>query len=164
MDHEWSGKTIFKKIRSKTKKKQKINVKLPQVNKKPLVGKIWLRKTKEKLGLEKTFNRLRQPFRKIGFKRIEKWVRIKVNLRHVKKTLARKRMFVRTLFFLSTLKLEQKKFTLKNHSLFCFTSCFGVTKFTTLIWFDFRNHENVWTYLKKYSRKNSRNHSKWKSI
>ena len=41
-----------------------------------------------------------------------------------------------------------KKFTPQNHSLFRSPSCFGVTKITTQI-FDFENHENVWTDLKK---------------
>ena len=37
MDYEWIEKTIFNKIRSKKwKKKQKINVKMLHVNKKPL--------------------------------------------------------------------------------------------------------------------------------
>ena len=50
------------------------------------------------------------------------------------KTLARKRIFVQTPFSHSTLNLERKNFTLQNHSLFCSTSCFGVTKITTPIW------------------------------
>ena len=36
VDYEWIEKTIFKKIRSKIKKKQKINVKIPHMNKKTL--------------------------------------------------------------------------------------------------------------------------------
>ena len=35
--------------------------------------------------------------------------------------------------FLTTLKLERKKFTPQNHSLFRSISCFGVTKITTPI-------------------------------
>ena len=41
--------------------------------------------------------------------------------------------FVQTLFSHSTLKLERKKFTPQNHSLFRSISCFGVTKITTPI-------------------------------
>ena len=49
----------------------------------------------------------------------EKTVKIKVKLPHVnKKPLARKRIFVQTLFSHSTLNLEQKKFTPQNHSPF----------------------------------------------
>ena len=50
-----------------------------------------------------------------------------------KKSLARKRIFVQTPFSHSTLKLELKKFTSQNHSLFRSTSFFGVTKTTTPI-------------------------------
>ena len=62
------------------------------------------------------------------------------------KPLARKQIFVQTLFSQSTLKLEQKKFTPQKHSLFRSTSYFGVTKITTPIWL--QNYENVWTALK----------------
>ena len=49
--------------------------------------------------------------------KIEKTVKIKVKLPHVnKKPLARKRIFVQTLFSQSTLKLERKNFTPQNHS------------------------------------------------
>ena len=66
--------------------------------------------------------------------KIEKIVKIKVKLPHVnKKPLARKRIFVQTHFSHYTLKLERKKFTPENHSLFRSTSCFGVTKITTPI-------------------------------
>ena len=61
------------------------------------------------------------------FQKIEK-SNIKVKLPHVKRTLARKRIFVQTPFYHSNLKLEQKIFTPQNHSLFRSTSCFGVTK------------------------------------
>ena len=62
----------------------------------------------------------------------KKIVKTKVKLPHVsKKPLARKRIFVQTLFSHPILKLERKKFTLQNHSLFRSTSCFGVTKITT---------------------------------
>ena len=63
-----------------------------------------------------------------------KQVKIKVKLPHVnKKQLARKRTFVQTPIYHSTLKIEQKIFTPQNHSLFRFTSGFGVTKITTPI-------------------------------
>ena len=62
----------------------------------------------------------------------KKTVKIKVKLPHVRKPLARKRIFVQTPFSHSTLNLEQN-FTPQNHSLFRSTSCFGVTKITTPI-------------------------------
>ena len=61
--------------------------------------------------------------------------KVKAKLMHVsKKTLARKRIFVQTPIYYSTLKLEQKHFTPQNHSLFRSISCFGVTRITTPIW------------------------------
>ena len=66
--------------------------------------------------------------------KIEKTVKIEVKLPHVnKKPLARKRTFVQTLFSHFALKLERKNFAPQNHSLFCSTSCFGVTKITAPI-------------------------------
>ena len=66
--------------------------------------------------------------------KIEKTVKIRVKLRHVnKKPLPKNRIFVQTPFLHSTLKLERKKFTPRNHSLFRSISCFGVTKITTPI-------------------------------
>ena len=66
--------------------------------------------------------------------KIEKTEKIKAKLPHVnKKPLARKQIFVQIPFSHSTLKLERKKFTPQNHSLFRSTSCFGVTKITTPI-------------------------------
>ena len=93
----------------------------------------WLNK---KLDLEWTMNGLEKPFRKkIRSKKLKKIVKIKVKLLHVnRKPLARKRIFVQTPFPHSTLKLEWKKFTPQNHSLFRSTSCFGVIKITTAIW------------------------------
>ena len=77
---------------------------------------------------------LEKPFRKNLIQKIEKTVKIKVKLPHVKKKpLARKRIFVQTSFSHSTLNLEQKNFITQNHSLFRSTSCFGVTKITTPI-------------------------------
>ena len=66
--------------------------------------------------------------------KIEKTVKIRVKLPHVnKKPLPRNQIFVQTPFSHSTLKLERKKFTTQNHSLFRSISCFGVTKITTPI-------------------------------
>ena len=65
-------------------------------------------------------NGLGKPFRKKSDTKNQKTVKIKLKLPHViKKPLARKRIFVQTLFSHSTLKLERKKFTPQNHSLFC---------------------------------------------
>ena len=51
--------------------------------------------------------------------KIEKTVKIKVKLPHVKKKpLARKLIFVQTPFSHSNLKLERKNFSPQNHSLF----------------------------------------------
>ena len=51
--------------------------------------------------------------------KIEKTVKIRVNLPHMnKKPLPRNRIFVQTPFSHSTLKLERKKITPQNHSLF----------------------------------------------
>ena len=67
--------------------------------------------------------------------KIEKTVKIKVKLPHVnKKPLARKRIFVQTPFSHSPLNLERKNFTPQNYALFRSTSCFGVTKITTIFW------------------------------
>ena len=80
-------------------------------------------------------NGLGKPFeKKSDPKNQKKIVKTKVKLQHVnKKPLARKRIFVQTPFSHSTLKLERKKITQQNHSLFRSTSCFGVTKITTPI-------------------------------
>ena len=75
--------------------------------------------------------------------KIEKTVKIKANLPHVnKKPLPRKRIFVQTPFSHSTSKLERKKFTPHNYSLF-------------LLQFDSKNHEKVRTDLKKRQRPNT---------
>ena len=66
--------------------------------------------------------------------KIEKTVKIRVKLPHVnKKPQPRNRIFVQTPFSHSTLKLEQKKITPQNDSLFRSISCFCVTKITTPI-------------------------------
>ena len=76
----------------------------------------------------------KKTFRKKSNRKKSKKVKIKVKLPHVnKKPLARKRTFVQTPFYHSTLKIEQKTLTPQSHSLFRFTSCFGVTKITTTI-------------------------------
>ena len=91
-------------------------------------------------------NRLGKPVKKNPIQKSEKTVKnqseIAVNKKpceqkpcaHVnKKPLPRKRIFVQTPFSHFTLKLERKKFTPQNHSLFRSISCFGVTKITTPI-------------------------------
>ena len=136
MDYEWIEKTILKKSDQKIrKKKQKINVKMPHVNKKTTSEKGKFNSNK-KLGIEWAVNGLGKPFRKkIRSKKSKKTVKIRVKLPHVnKKSLPRNRIFVQTPFSHSTLKLERKKFTPQNHSLFRSISCFGVTKITTPIW------------------------------
>ena len=70
--------------------------------------------------------------------KIEKTV--KSEIAHVNKPLARKRIFVQTRFSHPTFN-----FTPQNYSIFCFNSCFDVTKITIPI--DFRNHENARTDL-----------------
>ena len=56
---------------------------------------------------------------KNAIQKIEKTVKIRVKLPHVnKKPLARNRIFVQTPFSHSTLKLERKKITPQNQSLF----------------------------------------------
>ena len=67
--------------------------------------------------------------------KIEKTAKIRVKLPHVnKKPLPRNRIFVRTPFSPSTLKLEQKKVTPQNRSLFRSISRLVVTKITTPLW------------------------------
>ena len=79
-------------------------------------------------------NGLENRLEKNPIQKTEKTVKIKVKLPHVnKKPLARKRNFVQTPFSHSNLNLKRKNFTPQNHSLFRFTSCFGVTKITTPI-------------------------------
>ena len=51
MDFEWIEKTIFKKSDKKEEKKQKINVKMPHVNKKNTSEK-WKFNSNNKLALE----------------------------------------------------------------------------------------------------------------
>ena len=103
----------FLKNQIKIIKKQKINVKKPHVNK-TLSEKIKFNSNKK--------IRPRMSCEWIGKKadqKIEKTVKIRVKLPHVnKKPLRRNRIFVQPPFSHSTLKLERKKFTPQNHSLF----------------------------------------------
>ena len=78
-------------------------------------------------GLGKLF-RKQNPIQKT-----EKTVKTKVKFPHVKKPLARKRIFVQTPSSHFTLKLERKNFTPQSHSPFRSASCFGVTKIKTPI-------------------------------
>ena len=103
----------------------------------------------KKLGLEWTMDGLGTPFRKkYPIQKSKKTVKIKVKLPHLnKKQLARKQIFVQTPFSHSTLELEQKKLHRKTTRLF---APFPVSAWQkSLLQFDFRNHENVWTDLKK---------------
>ena len=106
----------------------------------------WLNK---QLDLERTMNGLGKPFRKKSDPKNRKTEKIKAKLPHVnKKSLARKRIFVQTPFSHSTLKLQRKKFTPQNHSLFRSTFCFGVTKITTPIW-----HQKSWKSVNRSWKK-----------
>ena len=80
--------------------------------------------------------------------KIEKTVKIRVKLPHVnKKPLPRNRIFVQTPFSHSTLKLERENSRRKTTSFF---APFPVSAWPkSLLQFDFKNHENVWTDVKK---------------
>ena len=78
-------------------------------------------------------NVLGKPFRKESDSKNEKTVKIRVKMPHVKKNHYRETEFLFKHRFHTTLKLEQKKFTPQNHSLFRSISCFGATKITTPI-------------------------------
>ena len=96
-----------------------------------------LTKQKRKLDQERTKNGFGKPFRKkIRSKKSKKKTeknQSEIAACEQKKPLARKRIFVQTPFSHSTLNLERKNFTPRNHSLFRSTFCFGVTKITTPI-------------------------------
>ena len=78
--------------------------------------------------------------------KIEKTVKIKVKLPHVnKKPLARKRIFVQTPFSHSTLNLGEKISRRKTNRFFAPLPVSAWPK--SLLQFDFKNHENVWTDL-----------------
>ena len=64
-------------------------------------------------------NVMGKPFRKKPIQKIEKARKITAKMTHVnKKTLARKRIFVQTLFFHSPLKLERKNLRRKANRCF----------------------------------------------
>ena len=71
-----------------------------------------------------------------------------------KKPLSKKRIFVQALYSHSTSNLEQKKFSRRKTARF-------FARFPVSAWpksplqFDFKNHENVWTDLKKRQRPNT---------
>ena len=96
----------------------------------------WLNR---KLDLERTMNGLEKPFRKNPIQKIEKTVKIKVKLPHMnKKPLARKRIFCS-----------------RRHTTRFFAPLPVSAWPKSLLQFDFKNHENVWTYLKKRHRPNT---------
>ena len=88
----------------------------------------------KKLGLEWTMNGMGKPFKKINLLNRKNSKNQKEIAACEQKTTSEKAIFVQTPFSHSTLKLERKNFTAEKHSLFHFTSCFGVTKITTPIW------------------------------
>ena len=91
----------------------KINVKLPHVNKKQLARKKILVQTSNKqLGVEWTMKGFGKPFRKSDRKKNGKNSKNQSGIAALwtKIPLARKLIFVYTLFSHSILKLEQKKF------------------------------------------------------
>ena len=63
------------------------------------------------------------------------------------KTTSEKANFLFKHRFLSTLNLERKNFTPQHQSLFAPLPVSALPK--SLLQFDFKNHENVWTDLKK---------------
>ena len=106
---------------------------------------------KKKLGLERTMNGLGKPSRKkIQYKKLKKPVKIKVKLPHVnKKPPERRRVFVQTPFSHSALKFERKISNRKTTRFFAPLPVSAWPK--SLLQFDFKNHENVWTDQKKDS-------------
>ena len=127
---------------------------MPHVNKKNTSEK-WKFISNKKPGLQWAVNGFGKLFRKNPIQKIEKTVKIRVKLPHVnKKPLPRNRIFVQTPFSHSTLKLERRKFTPQNHSLFRSISCFGVTKITTPIWLQ-KSWKCVNRSLKKRQRPNT---------
>ena len=106
---------------------------MPHVNKKPLARNENLIQIKTRSRMSCGWIGIGKPFRKkSGPKETKRTVKIRVKLPHVNKNaLPRNRIFVQTPFSYSTLKLERKRFTPQNHSLYRSISCFGVTKITT---------------------------------
>ena len=115
--------------------------KKPQARKKNLI------QTK-RLGLEWAVKELEKPFRKKS--NSKKWQNSKNQSEiaaHVnKKQLPRNRIFVLTPFSNSTLKSEQKNSRRKTTRFFAPFPVLAWPK--SLLQFDFKNHENVWTDLK----------------
>ena len=124
---------------------------MPHMNRKTTSEK-WKFNPSKKLGLEWAVNGLGKPFRKkFDPKNRKNSKKQSVKLPHVnKKPLPRNRIFVQTPFLHSTLKLEQKKSRRKTTRLFAPFPVSALSK--SLFQFDFKNHENVWTDLKKNSR------------
>ena len=86
MDYGDLGKPLTKKLdQKKFQNKQKLNVKMPHVNKKPL-ARHWILIQTKQLGLEWTMNGLGKPLKKT-IQKIEITVQIKVKLPHVNKNL-----------------------------------------------------------------------------
>ena len=112
----------------------------------------WLNRT---LDLERTMNGLEKPFRKqIQSKKLKKQYNIKAKLPHENnKRPARKRVYIQTQFLHSTLNLEQKISRRKITHFFVPLPVSAWPK--SLLQFDFKNHETVWTDLKKRQRLNT---------
>ena len=116
---------LKKKVRSKSeKKKQKINVKMPHVNK--TTSEKWKFISNKKQSLEWSVNGLKKNhLEKNPIQKIEKTVKIRVKLPHVnKKPLPRNQIFVQTPFSHSTLKLECK---ISGSKTTCFFAPFPVS-------------------------------------
>ena len=111
MDYEWIEKTIFKKIRSKNKKKKSKNQCQNAACDQKTTSEKWKFNSNKKLGLEWAVNGLGKPFRKKYDPENRKTVKIRVKLPHVnKKPLPRNRIFAQTPF--SHFKIRAKK----NHA------------------------------------------------
>ena len=136
------GKPFLKKSDEKIRKQKSVSkFRMWTKNK----SEKWKFGSNKKQGLEWAINELGKAFRKKPDPKNRKTVKINVKLPHVnKKLLARKRNFVQTPFSHSTLKLEQKKSTPQNHSLFLSISCLGVTKITNPIWL-----QKSWTFVNR---------------
>ena len=110
MDYNWIEKSILKKNQNKKiRNKQKINVKMPHVNKKTTSEK-WKFNSNKKLGLEWALNGLGKPIKKNPIQKIEKTVKIRVKLPHVnKKPLTEKPNFCSNIVFSLYFKIRAKK-------------------------------------------------------
>ena len=130
----------FKKNQNKNiRNKQKINVKMPHVNKKTTSEK-WKFNSNKKLGLEWAVNWLGKPFRKNLIQKIEKTVKIRVKLPHVnKKTTTEKPNFCSNTIFSLYFKIRAKKSRRKTTRFF---APFPVSAWPkSVLQFDFKNHE-----------------------